>query len=67
MVASSFHDEGNSGTLDTQVLLSRLLPSLLLSILISLVLEDAAIKDPADILLAHDAVIGPEQKVDSEP
>lgn len=41
--------------------------SLLLSILICLELEDAAVVDSANIIFAHDTIFGPEQEVGCEP
>lgn len=41
--------------------------SLLLSILVGLELEDAAVVDSANIIFAHDTIFGPEQEIGREP
>jgi hypothetical protein len=41
--------------------------SLLLGVLIGFELEDAAVVDSADIILAHDAIVRPEQEICSKP
>jgi hypothetical protein len=41
--------------------------SLLLGVLVGFKLEDAAVEDPANIVLAHDAIFRPEQEVSRKP
>lgn len=46
---------------------SPALSSLLLGILVGLELEDAAVKDPANVVLAKDAILWPEKQVSCKP